>query len=217
MAQKSFYKNICSLVDESLKSTINNSNDYLLDKYYRLGKGYCKTEQFHNSMILSMVNFNNSCLLNYMSDILKEGPDNCFKPNIPDNLGQRNQKAIHCPVEESSNQQEIIPDPPQLEETFTPVFRFLEGFPTANGTEGQLMAPSFVLMSVQILASTGQVLPVSNIGNSSLQSNIEVPISTSFIIDFSSNPAIFISTGLNIVSYQNFTNNVVDIYVSFFS
>lgn len=99
MSQKEIDKNIHNLEQKSLKRIVDDNNKYLLEKYYKLGPKYCKSENFKNFMILEMINFGNKDLIKFMISVLEKGPDECFEVEIPCLLNQEKQKSVTCKTE----------------------------------------------------------------------------------------------------------------------
>lgn len=69
------------LCEEALKSTINNANKLVLQERFKLGKGYCEKEEFHNSMIRDIASSSNSELVCHVRNIIENGPEECENKN----------------------------------------------------------------------------------------------------------------------------------------
>lgn len=65
------------LKEKSLKGTIDNANKFLLQKRFKVGKGYCEKDQFHNSMINDIMQVNTCELVNHICDVIENGPKEC--------------------------------------------------------------------------------------------------------------------------------------------
>lgn len=108
--QTIIHKSIPSLVDEAIKNTIKNLNKFWLKKRFKLGKGYCENEQFHNSMIIETDKLNSCPLIQYVNGIIENGPDDCFKADLSEDKECGPQKTIDCSIKET--EEEITCTPP---------------------------------------------------------------------------------------------------------
>lgn len=65
-----------NITDSAIKDTISNANKFLLKKNFKLGKGYCEKNQFHNSIINEIMKINTCGLVNHINDTIENGPSN---------------------------------------------------------------------------------------------------------------------------------------------
>ena len=76
--QTIIHKSVGNLSEKALKGTIDNANKFLLKKRFKLGKGYCEKNQFHNSMINEIMQINVCELVNHVNDVIENGPKECL-------------------------------------------------------------------------------------------------------------------------------------------
>lgn len=73
-AQSIEHKTIQGIQQEARNNTIKNSDKYMLERFYRLGDGYCRFEQGNNSFINEIIETNNCDLLNLINKVIEDGP-----------------------------------------------------------------------------------------------------------------------------------------------